>query len=441
MGKKVLTVIVVLLIAAGATFYWGLAAQKRERQLLAEIKTRLDKLDTTGTDDVSIRALADIFSSEDWKQRFNEYNSKMQTHELLLDTSVIFLSVAAAVLLGWLILWAPGQIKIKLEALREYIKELGEEHKRDKEIQSALRSKTKDTLRIYEDEQAEREDVLEKRSQFLIKSGWHNFAPAEQETCPPEEPEKTDSHSDEVLAGSQQSEEAIPSKLLGEHKTFVSKKKLKLRAEMSDPHEKALLIRKSASEENNDAARLEKVINDQKESLDRQVAEFKEMAEAVKQAAMEHSQPLGETIKELIMQVSAIRDYALNQQERIKRLQEGYDWNIIKNFSLRVIRCIDNINERIEDLESEGLDASGLDEIKEELIFGLESGGIEQYQPQLDSDYSGQERVAEAVQDREPCRSEDQRGKIARVLRPGYRHFIDDQHFKVVRTARVKLYG
>src|SRR4030042_5118564 len=100
MGKKIITVGVVLLIAAAATFCWGLSAQKHERQLLSEIKARLDKLDTTVTDEISIRALADIFSSEDWKQRFNDYNSKRQAHELLLDTSVIFLSVSAAVFLG-----------------------------------------------------------------------------------------------------------------------------------------------------------------------------------------------------------------------------------------------------------------------------------------------------------------------------------------------------
>ena len=440
MGKKIITVGVVLLIAAAATFCWGLSAQKRERQLLSEIKARLDKLDTTVTDEISIRALADIFSSEDWKQRFNDYNSKMQTHALLLDTSVIFLSVAVAVFLGWLILWGPGQIKIKFTAFKEFARQLAEEHKRDKKIKTVLRDKIKDAPRIYEGEQAEKEEILEKHSQFLIKSGWHNFTPAGEQAFREGESEKPSSQGEETLSGSQQSEETVSSKLLGEHKTLVSKKKLKLRSEMSDPHEKALRIRKAAAE-GGGAARLEKVISDQKESLDRQVAEFREMAEEVKKAAMEHSQPLGETIKELILQVSAIRDYALNQQERIKRLQEGYDWNIIKNFSLRVIRCIDNINERIEDLESEGLDATVLEEIKEELIFGLESGGIEQYQPQLDSDYSGQERVAEAVPEREACDSEDQRGKIARVMRPGYRHFIDDEHFKVVRAARVKLYG
>jgi molecular chaperone GrpE (heat shock protein) len=164
------------------------------------------------------------------------------------------------------------------------------------------------------------------------------------------------------------------------------------------------------------------------------------MAETVKQAA-ERSEPIGSFIKDLTHQVSAIRDYALTQQDRIKKLQDGYDWNIIKTFGLKVIRCIDNLDDRIEQLKDAAADTEDIEELRDELVFALESSGIEQYAPEIESDYSGQEKIAEAVKERQITDKSDMKGKIAAVVKVGYRHFIDEQNFKVVRAARVKLYG
>ena len=33
------------------------------------------------------------------------------------------------------------------------------------------------------------------------------------------------------------------------------------------------------------------------------------------------------------------------------------------------------------------------------------------------------------------------KGKIAEVIKPGYQYVIDDENVKIVRTARVKLFG
>ena len=53
----------------------------------------------------------------------------------------------------------------------------------------------------------------------------------------------------------------------------------------------------------------------------------------------------------------------------------------------------------------------------------------------------GQERTAEAVKDKEPCTGSESVGKIASIIKPGYQYVIDEENVKVVRTARVKLYG
>lgn len=182
-------------------------------------------------------------------------------------------------------------------------------------------------------------------------------------------------------------------------------------------------------------------LEDQAEDLQRQIAEFKEVAHSVQQASREQSEPLGSTLKELAQQVSAIREYAASQQNRVEKLQDGYDWTIIRTFCLRVIRCVDNLEHRIEQLTDDDELSAHLDEVKDELLFALESSGIEQFRPEMHSDYRGQEKLAEAIKEKELTGDADQIGKIAKVIRPGYRYMIDEESCKVVRTAQVKLYG
>ena len=182
-------------------------------------------------------------------------------------------------------------------------------------------------------------------------------------------------------------------------------------------------------------------LKEQAENLQKQLAEFKEMAQSVQQAKLEQSAPLNSTLKELAQQVSAIRDYAASQQGRVEKLQDGYDWGIIRTFCLRVIRCLDNVEKRIEDLGPDDEATAHLEEIRDELIFALESSSVERFVPEVNSDYRGMEKLAEAVKEKQTSNKSEQAGKIAKVLRSGYRYIIDDENFKTVRTAQVKLFG
>ena len=182
-------------------------------------------------------------------------------------------------------------------------------------------------------------------------------------------------------------------------------------------------------------------LNAQADDLQRQLAEIKEMAQNVQQSARDQSDPVGSTLKELASQVSAIREYAASQQNRVEKLQDGYDWNIVRTFCLRVIRCIDNLETRIENLDGNTELGEHLEDVRDELLFALESSGVEQYRPEVNSEYRGQEKLAEAVKQKETPKKSDQAGKIAKVVRPGYRYIIDEENFKIVRTAQVKLFG
>jgi molecular chaperone GrpE (heat shock protein) len=161
----------------------------------------------------------------------------------------------------------------------------------------------------------------------------------------------------------------------------------------------------------------------------------------VRLEAPSHANPIDNTLKDLSQQVSAIRQYTAYQQDRLEKLQDGYDWNIVRTFCLRIIRCIDNLENRICQMDKQDTNATYLEEVRDELIFALESSGIEQFQPEINSDYRGQEKFAEAVKDKQDCDDPNQRGKIARIIRPGYQYFINEENIKVVRPAQVKLFA
>jgi molecular chaperone GrpE (heat shock protein) len=153
------------------------------------------------------------------------------------------------------------------------------------------------------------------------------------------------------------------------------------------------------------------------------------------------AEPFNETLHQLNDQISAIRQYASSQQDRVEKLQNGYDWNIIRTFCLRIIRCIDNLDSRIERLSHDSESLEMLSDIRDELLFSLESSSVEQFDLEHDSVFSGQERLAEAIKEKEITDNPELKGRIAQVVKPGYQYVLDDENVKIVRTARVKLYG
>jgi len=179
----------------------------------------------------------------------------------------------------------------------------------------------------------------------------------------------------------------------------------------------------------------------QNENIEKQVAEVLQMAQSIQQSSVRSSEPVKSSIDELTRQISAIREYTTLQNKKLEKLQEGYDWNIIRNFCLRIIRCIDNLENRIAKLSRKNIDTTDLEEIMDELIFALESSGVEQFRPQVNSDYNGREKMVEVARDRIYPADPSMQGKIAEVIRPGYRYIIDEANVKVVRMAQVKLFG
>jgi len=217
--------------------------------------------------------------------------------------------------------------------------------------------------------------------------------------------------------------------ILGKKKGSSSKKSLSASANKKDSAGPQIKVQKQ--EMPNDASTA---------TLEQQIAQVAEMAHEVQADDAESSEPVNHTLQILNEQISAIRQYASSQQDRVEKLQSGYDWNIIRTFCVRVIRCIDNLEMRMERCKEPELEQT-LSEVHDELLFSLESSGVEQFAPDLNTSFSGQERLAEAVKAKAPSPKPELKGCIAEIIKPGYQYVIDEQNVKIVRTARVKLYG
>ena len=150
---------------------------------------------------------------------------------------------------------------------------------------------------------------------------------------------------------------------------------------------------------------------------------------------------ISKELTELSEGMSAIREFAAQQQDQVRKLQDGYDWMIIRRFCLRIVRCVDNIDDRIKRLDDPADELQmSLEDIRDELIFALESSGVEQFNPDLNMPFKGLEKYAEATRERVPTDDSSLVGCIADVARPGYQYLVSEDDVKVVRCAQVKLY-
>jgi phage-related protein len=177
---------------------------------------------------------------------------------------------------------------------------------------------------------------------------------------------------------------------------------------------------------------------------DEQLQQETKLVRQISEEALQKSGDISKNIVDLTEQVCAIRDYAATQQHHLARLQDGYDWNIIKNFCLRVIRCIDNLDDKITGTGGNGgsaLNTEHLSAVRDELVFILESNGVEPFGARINSDYRGQESRLQVLNEREETDDRELFGKIAQVVRPGYQCRVNDEYTKIVRPAHVRLYG
>jgi molecular chaperone GrpE (heat shock protein) len=402
-----------------------------QQQQQARLKADLDKL---ASGDPNARPLADFFYGENWQEEISKYKGEEELRELLLNSSIVFTSIGGAIL-GWCLLLNIARLLIRVSSrLRQSVTRVLTKRKQADENQSTNAEGQKDdeNSQILPDQLSElghasQEDYKDKqkcvetrRSKVAAKAGSHVSGEKAAESG-----ESLKGAARGVLAdtASVQPIESGPQDAL------------------SDSDRNPDPAKDSCRKRGGRLRRQVPITSQTHGFFTSQQVVRRESAGSPQRTGAENTAPLSNTLIELTQEVAAIREYASNQQDRVTKLQEGYDWNIIKNFCLRIIRCIDNVDNRIRERAGQNGEAACLQEIRDELLFALESSGIEQFEPEINSDYRGQEKLAEAVKERESCDDVSLTGKIARVIRPGYQYFIDDENVKVVRPAMVMLFA
>ncbi len=425
---------------------WGLnesVKTKTEAQLQQEQKERLKAdLDKLAAGETQTHPFADVLYGKNWQNEIKKYKSQKELRESIMTASIVCTSTGTVVFTWCILLWL-ARLFIKglyhLKRLQAFFAVLdkpftklfasflkNQGHTTSKKLIKANAEKAKKNPE-QKQKSYEFKSQTEKHSAALMNLSWQNSDLARSSN--------NHRHSAKYRKKQQAAKSSETAK-----KIAVS-----LSDEKTTEPEQHLI---TATKETNtllnsgkNTLKLEESLKTQAENLEKQIAEFKQMAKTVQHTALEHSKPLNNAIKELTQQVSAIREYAAHQQDRVEKLQDGYDWNIIKAFCLRVIRCVDNLENRISQQSEENVDTTNLEEVRDELLFALESSGVEKYEPEINSDYRGQEKFAEAVKDTQHCDNPKQAGKIAKVIKPGYQYFINEDNVKIVRTAQVKLFG
>ncbi len=385
---------------------------KTEEQLKQEQQERLQAdLGKLATGETDVYPFADILYGENWQNELNRYKKRKELSEFVFTGSIVCTSMGGTIFTWYLLLWSVRFFIKGSSGLKTLLPDILRRQRKPKDKKQAKTSAERDgENQEHEHELNQQQNKLEKKSK-----GLRNLIKRKP---------KLNGRGKALFMKDESRSDKRDRKR--------AKKRL---GTYSDDNAEKIAVLLSDEQSAESIARLEDSLKTQTEQLEERTAQ------SVEQAIIEHSKPLDSTLKDLAQQVSAIREYTACQQERVEKLQDGYDWNIVRTFCLRIIRCIDNLENRISQLSSKGTETEHLEDIRDELVFALDSSGIEQFEPKINSDYRGQEKYAEAVKNKERCNNSKQKGKIAQVIRPGYQYFINEENIKVVRTAQVKLFG
>jgi len=433
MLRKTIILSLFLLVTGFALLGWIFLEQRRHQRIEQDKQRRLERqvgrLTEMVDEQADIHSFEDVVSSESYQERRWMRN---ETKELLVTVSNVLTLSGGSVLCLCLLIGASRVIAKGIGRLSFSKAQIRENAAEQKQVRG----------RIEEDKKTD--------SVVLTHSGWSNGAGANAGKRAPQR--SLGNYSKGITEGVKEIKKGLfaPQGINGNETNDYSSSSVDTSLLLCDegeeeaPSENESVTQTieefaSGDELNENSDGPVDTISTQTRDLEDQMARLEQMASG--KSRVEDSKPLQESLMELTQQISAIREYASHQQERVQKLQDGYDWSIIKNFCLRIIRCIDNVEDRIQDQSSQQSDTKELEEVRDELVFALESTGVEQFNPEINSEYRGQERNTEAVKEKKECKDEKLSGRIAEVIRPGYWFCVDEDNMKVVRVAQVKLYG
>jgi molecular chaperone GrpE (heat shock protein) len=455
MRNKITIFAAILSLIGASLLTWSVLDQRKQQRLFNEqrekIKANMHKVDEILSGRTDINSFGGIVSTDQLQQELDKYKGKEESRELIFTASVVCVSTGGTIVTGWTILQL---VRLLIKAFSKLnrltarllkkqkpagLRRSGEQEKAEEVTIPKYQPKKKEDVPVQEDKPIEPQPQPKKYAKALVTSGWRHFD-IPIPTLSPQSQKKGDSEtqSDEEKTVSDNPYLARTSL---KHNAQPLQEKQSTAVAIEEPLEPKTAPKDSCAAPAQTPSKVRPQSKIQAKHPENKLPHPSPKTPSAAQTPPDHAEPLHSAIKELSQEVAAIRRYASQQQDRVVKLENGYDYNIVKNFCLRVIRCIDNLENRISQLAEEDVELTCLEDTRDELLFALESSGIERFEPEIESDYLGQEKYAEAVKDKVPTDDPKLNNKVAEVLRAGYQYVIDDENVKIVRTAQVRLFG
>jgi molecular chaperone GrpE (heat shock protein) len=147
-----------------------------------------------------------------------------------------------------------------------------------------------------------------------------------------------------------------------------------------------------------------------------------------------------ETSETTMNLVENVREYVGKQADEVRRWQDGYDWRILKNYLMRIISTMDDIERKISSYKKQENSQELIEDFdffREALEIHLEEEGLLAFSPSIG--YPVESNKAD-VKGTVPTTSEDQIDEtVAEIIHKGYEIDLGIES-KVIRRAQVKVY-
>ncbi|MGZ0656408.1 nucleotide exchange factor GrpE [Coraliomargarita sp. W4R72] len=144
--------------------------------------------------------------------------------------------------------------------------------------------------------------------------------------------------------------------------------------------------------------------------------------------------------KDTMELVDNVREFVASKAEETRRWQEGYDWRILKNYLIRLISTLDDIETKLDVYRKEEKPQEFLqdfDFLRETLEIHLEEEGLLSFAPLVGADV---DPIRVDIKGSVECTAEDQAdGTVAEIVKKGYEIELG-AGVKTVRRAQVTVY-
>lgn len=138
--------------------------------------------------------------------------------------------------------------------------------------------------------------------------------------------------------------------------------------------------------------------------------------------------------------MGGMRDYLVKNNAQLQRLQEGYDFQILKNFVRQITRIISRLDSQLLTVADE-LTKEELLVVKEDLVALLDRNGIQLIEPAVGTVYTHHVRkYAEVSRETVEAPTPDLVGRIERVEQVGYKYGFNDGQERIIQPAKITLY-